>query len=142
MRDKVEVMQESEHNSGLVRELLQQGAESEWVEFKHNNEDPALIGRLVSALANGAAIAGKAYGYAVWGIEDSTHVVVGTSFNPNNLIAGNQSLTNWLATQLEPEVYFKFLNETYFGKSFRLCRPRNSQRWKESPTRKCLSCST
>jgi ATP-dependent DNA helicase RecG len=35
----------------LIDELRGHDRETEWIEFKHNNEDPTLIGELVSALA-------------------------------------------------------------------------------------------
>ena len=47
----------------LVRELCRLPAETEWLEFKHNNADPQEIGEYVSALSNAAAINGKAFAY-------------------------------------------------------------------------------
>lgn len=40
----------------LVNELRKLPNETQWVEFKHNNYDPAMIGADISALANSAAI--------------------------------------------------------------------------------------
>jgi ATP-dependent DNA helicase RecG len=51
----------------LVNELRKLPAETGWVEFKHNNADPEAIGEYISALANSAALAGKANAYLVWG---------------------------------------------------------------------------
>ena len=42
----------------LVRTLCRETAERPWVEFKHNNYDPDMIGKSVSALANGATLRG------------------------------------------------------------------------------------
>ena len=81
---------------GLISELRKQPAETPWLEFKHNNANPEDIGEYISALANMAALAGKANGYAVWGIEDGTHRVVGTSFRPSIEKKGNEDLFNWL----------------------------------------------
>jgi ATP-dependent DNA helicase RecG len=67
-----------EYLAGLVRELCKLPRETEWLEFKTNNEDPREIGEYVSALANAAAYSGKAFAYLIWGIEDGTHRVVGT----------------------------------------------------------------
>ena len=36
----------------LIRELLESPAETPWLEFKENNRDAAMIGRLISALSN------------------------------------------------------------------------------------------
>lgn len=58
--------------------LLNLPAETEWVEFKHNNASPPeKIGEYLSALFNSAALHGKTEGYLVWGVEDETHKVVG-----------------------------------------------------------------
>ena len=40
----------------LVRELTEYPDETQWVEFKHDNYDPKMIGEDISALANGAAL--------------------------------------------------------------------------------------
>ncbi len=53
--------------------------ETEWVELKENNADPQDVGEYISALANAAALVGKAHGYIIWGVNDDTHEVVGTS---------------------------------------------------------------
>jgi len=49
----------------LVKSLLSLPKESEWVEFKHNNENPTEIGEYISALSNSAALAGKEKAYLV-----------------------------------------------------------------------------
>ena len=56
--------------------------ETEWVEFKENNEDPEQIGEYLSALANAAAVLGKPQSYLVWGVNDATHDLAGTTFRP------------------------------------------------------------
>lgn len=43
----------------LVRELMALPRETQWLEFKHNNYDPVMIGKDISALANGAALRSK-----------------------------------------------------------------------------------
>lgn len=68
--------------TGLVHELCKLPAETTWVEFKHNNADPAMIGERISALSNAAALEGKSTAYLVWGVEDDEHRLVGTSFDP------------------------------------------------------------
>lgn len=42
------------HTVRLVQALRARGRELAWLEFKENNKDPDLIGRLLSALSNGA----------------------------------------------------------------------------------------
>ncbi len=51
---------------GLVRELCRLPDETEWVEFKVNDFNPQEIGEYISALANSAALNGKAFAYLVW----------------------------------------------------------------------------
>jgi ATP-dependent DNA helicase RecG len=68
--------------SALLRELLALTRETEWVEFKENVTDPEMIGKRLSGLANSAALLGKPFGYLVWGVEDETHDLKGTTFKP------------------------------------------------------------
>lgn len=96
--------------SGLLRVLSDSPAESEWVEFKRDQADPESIGEYASALSNGAALSGRPFGFLVWGIDDATREAVGTAFDPEARVKGNQSLDNWLATQLVPQVVFRFLH--------------------------------
>lgn len=93
---------------GLVRELCKLPQETEWVEFKVNRADPEEIGEYVSALANSAALCGKAFAYLVWGIKDSDHSIVGTRFVPRAVKIGNEELENWLLRLLEPRIHFRF----------------------------------
>lgn len=59
---------QSERMGDLVDRLLTTHRECEWVEFKHNNADPAEIGEYISALSNSAALHGRDDGYVVWGV--------------------------------------------------------------------------
>lgn len=101
----------------LVDELRRLPRETEWVEFKHNNADPQEIGEYLSALANAAALASKAFAYLIWGIEDATHEVVGTSFSPSGSKKGNEPLETWLHKLLTPAVHFAFHEVTVQGLS-------------------------
>ena len=76
------------------------------MEFKHNNEDPQEIGEYISALSNAAALLGKDSAYVVWGIENSNHKPVGTSFAPRKAKVGNEELENWLHRLLSPRIDF------------------------------------
>lgn len=93
----------------LVNELRKLPRETEWLEFKHNNEDPHEIGEYISALANSAAIAGKAKAYLVWGVDDTTHDIVGTSFEGATARKGAEELESWLLRQLSPKIHFRFI---------------------------------
>jgi ATP-dependent DNA helicase RecG len=98
----------AEYLTGLVRELCKLPHETEWVEFKANNADPQEIGQYVSALANAAAINGKAFAYLVWGIENATHRIIGTTFSPVATKKGNEPLETWLLRLLAPKIHFRF----------------------------------
>ncbi len=93
---------------GLVQELRKLPNETEWVEFKRNKAEPQEIGEYISALSNSAALTGKAFAYVVWGIDDVTHDVVGTSFSPGLERVHSEELENWLLRQLSPRINFRF----------------------------------
>lgn len=90
--------------SNLLVELLALTGETEWVEWKHNNADPGMIGETLSALSNSAALHRREIGYMVWGVEDGTKNVVGTTFEPRQARKGNEELENWLMRSLHPQV--------------------------------------
>jgi len=92
----------------LVEELRKLPRETEWLEFKHNNADPDMIGERLSALANAAALEGKTSAYLIWGIEDESHELLGTSFDPASQKIGNEELENWLLRSLNPKIDFSF----------------------------------
>ena len=97
-----------EYWADLVREQCRLPAETEWVEFKHNQDNPKEIGEYISALANSAALLGRDNAYMIWGIADTIHDIIGTNFRPATAKIGNEELENWLARLLEPKVDFRF----------------------------------
>ncbi len=82
--------------------------ETEWVEFKHNNAKPDEIGEYISAISNSAALLGKINGWMVWGVEDATHDVIGTTFDPSSTGVGGEELESWLLRMLSPKINFRF----------------------------------
>jgi predicted HTH transcriptional regulator len=78
--------------------------ETEWVEFKHNNADPQEIGEYISALSNAAALNRNNHAYILWGVEDRTHNLLGTTFRPHQQKKGNEELENWLLRLLTPRI--------------------------------------
>lgn len=92
----------------LVNELRKLPNETQWLEFKHNNYDPVMIGQDISALANSAAMCEKSCAYMLWGIDDKTHEIVGTDYNLQTLKKGNQELENWLRSLLSRNADFEF----------------------------------
>lgn len=107
--------QVADRDVALVRDLLEATAEGHVVEFKHNNADGKMIGKLISALSNSARKDNKPFAYIVWGVEDGTHNPVGTSFDPGLKKMGNQPLQIWLSNQLNPRVDFGFRKIDYEG---------------------------
>lgn len=92
----------------LIKELIKQPVETEWLEFKHNKYDKETIGEYISALSNSAALNSKSNAYMIWGVEDETHKIIGTTFNPLNTVKGNEALENWLLRLLNPKIDFRF----------------------------------
>jgi ATP-dependent DNA helicase RecG len=93
--------------STLLTELRSHSHETEWIEFKQNNADPQEIGEYLSALSNAAALHRQETAYIVWGIENGTHNVVGTTFKPRRAKKGNEELENWLLRLLDPRIDMK-----------------------------------
>ena len=99
----------------LLDRLLAASDEHEWVEFKHNNDEPHAIGEYLSALANAAALDGEPFGYLVWGIENGSRKVLGTTFKPASAKVGAQLLDLWLHQYLRPKLDFRFDAVEYRG---------------------------
>ncbi len=102
------------HN--LVRQLVAFPQETEWVEFKHNRSDPQEIGEYISALANSATLIGKQRAYILWGVQDGSHEILGTTFSPKKSKVGNQELESWLVLQLDPHVDVRIHEDEIEGK--------------------------
>lgn len=111
------VTRQNEYFCGLVKELSKLPVESEWVEFKHNNANPETIGANISAVSNSAALLGRESAYILWGVDNATHAIVGTSFHPASAKRGNEELENWLAHLLTPKIHFVFHTLTVDGKN-------------------------
>jgi predicted HTH transcriptional regulator len=92
----------------LVRNLLAESTENEWLEVKHNQEDPEEIGKYISALANSATLKERKQGYLIWGVDDKTHEILGTTFNPRLSKIGGEELENWLRKLLKGYASFSF----------------------------------
>lgn len=100
--------------AALVDRLLREPNETEWLELKRNRYEPQLLGEYLSALANAACLTGKSRGYLIFGVDDNTHEVVGTKFDPYAVKGkGNQDLLLWLSRGLQPNVGFEIHIITY-----------------------------
>ena len=93
----------------VLEQLRSSANELATVEFKSNLSEPKTIGEYISALANSAALEGRTRAWLVWGVEDGTHAVKGTTFDPFSTKGeGNQSLIMWLQHQTSPRADFSF----------------------------------
>ena len=99
----------------LVEALIKEPAETEWLEFKKDNADAEMIGKDISALANGALVSQRNHAYMLWGIDDKTHAITGTTFSPYQKSLGNQELLSWLHQMLSDNVQFFFHETTVVG---------------------------
>lgn len=104
----------------LLKKLVALPKENEWVEFKHNFHSEDEIGERISAIANSACIENKAYGYLVFGVDDKTHEIIGTSFKPSQKMVGNNELENWLIQNLTPHIDFRIHEFQCEGKDISL----------------------
>jgi predicted HTH transcriptional regulator len=59
-------------------------------------------------LANAARVAQKEFAYVLWGIDNATHNVVGTTFDPDAELVGNTVFQLWLAQHLSPDLSVSF----------------------------------
>jgi ATP-dependent DNA helicase RecG len=91
----------------LIDNLRKLPGEVEWVEFKLNYIDPQEVGEYIPALSNSACLAEKDTAYLVFGVEDGTHEVKGTTYPGIREKIGNEDIENWLRTQLDPHIDFK-----------------------------------
>jgi ATP-dependent DNA helicase RecG len=107
--------------TALLDRLRAESHESEWLEFKANRFEPQALGEYLAALANSACLLGKPRAYLVFGIQDGSHAVVGTSFDPSaETVRGkdgknNQLLSLWLSLGLRPNTGFEVHSFTYRG---------------------------
>lgn len=106
----------------LIDRLRNLPAETPWLEFKENNADPRMIGKLISALSNSAQLVDQHFAYVIWGIRNSDHEAVGTSFEPTRQMQKRQHLELWLSQRLQPSVAFSFESVDYRGTNIVLLR--------------------
>ncbi len=105
----------------MIKEIIEQCRlqhnETPWIEFKVNYNNPQDIGEYISALSNSAALFNKTCAFMLWGIDDKTHNIVGTGFDPSTAKYGNQGLDLWISTQLDPQIQFYFHKATINDKN-------------------------
>lgn len=101
-----------ERDIALIDELRNQSSENNLLEFKKDNIDPKIIGKLCSALSNTARVEQKEFAYVLWGINDNTHEIISTNFDPDKKIVGNMVFKLWLSNSLNSAIdpQFKKIN--------------------------------
>ena len=96
----------------ILENLLTFNDEYEWFDFKENWFSKDEIGEYISAISNGAAFCGKEYGYIIWGVNDKTKEIVGTTVNFDRDIDG-EPYKHYLARKLQPSIAFETVNFDY-----------------------------
>ena len=99
----------------ILENLLLLEDEYEWLDFKENWFDKDEIGEYISAVANGACLCGKEYGYIIWGVKDNSRDIVGTSINFDKDI-NHEPYKHYLARNLKPSIAFEVIEKEYQGK--------------------------
>jgi ATP-dependent DNA helicase RecG len=100
----------------LLKILIEQPIESEWLEFKQNFHSPEEIGKRISGIANSICLMNKKVGYLVFGIEDKNHKIIGTDFKAKEHKIKNEELENWLINRLTPRIDFTIYEFDYNDK--------------------------
>ena len=100
-----------------ILELCSYDDEQEWFEFKENWFQPEELGEYVSALSNAAAFHYQEMAYFIWGVNDDTHEIVGTSFNQYRDY-NKEPYQNYLARNLSPSINFSFEEVEINGKEW------------------------
>ncbi|HVA97674.1 MAG TPA: ATP-binding protein [Bacteroidia bacterium] len=108
-------MTEQELNK-IIERLLKLPKECEWAEFKLNFKSEEEIGKYISALSNGACLQNEHFGYLVFGINDTTLLIEGTTFKPSLHKIGNEELENWLLQRVSPRVEVQIFETIYHEK--------------------------
>ena len=103
----------------LIDKLVSLERESEIVEFKENFHSKEEIGERISALSNSACLLKQPFAYLVFGIDDATHKIIGTTFHSKTQMVGNEELEVWLINRLNPKIDFRCYDFEY-GKSINI----------------------
>ena len=99
----------------LLDDLVSRDYEEDWFEFKENWFEPHELGEYISGMSNAAAMVGQETAYFIWGVENDSHKVVGTTFDFHRDVK-NEPLEHYLARQIKPDLPFRFEETTFNGK--------------------------
>lgn len=105
----------------LIDDLIQQGQELDWLEFKKGDvTDNQRLGRYISGLSNAANLSNQPFGYLVFGIQDKTLVVTGTTFDYLKRKEKGGELDFYIRRNLSPSIGFEHFVYDYDGKKLEL----------------------
>jgi predicted HTH transcriptional regulator len=90
----------------LLKNLVLLPNETETVEFKENNFNKDEIGKKISALSNSANLHDAKNAHLVFGVQNKSHNIVGTTFLPSKEKIGNDQLEFWLSRHINPRIDF------------------------------------
>lgn len=91
----------------IVLDLINRQYEEERFEFKLDWFQPRQLGEYISALSNSATMLGREYAYFIWGIDDLTREIVGTTFNYYQSY-NDEPYQNFLIRNLKPSISIEF----------------------------------
>jgi len=111
-----------EDSDALIESLRALPSETGWVEFKVNQFEPDNVGKYVSSLSNSAIIAEKDHAYLVFGVENETHAVVGTTVNLDRRKVGSEPYLLWLNKYLDPHIRVQHHRFEYGDKQVEILR--------------------
>lgn len=95
--------------AAILDRLCSASEETGTVEFKSNWDNPPDIGEYICALGNTARLDNEDRAWLLWGVENGTHRITGTAFDPFSAKGeGNQSLIMWLMQKISPKPDFQF----------------------------------
>src|SRR6185312_6986257 len=100
----------------LLDTLRKLPRENEWLEFKRSDFEPERIAKYISGLANSAMLQDEAHGYLVFGVENDTHEVVGTTVRIKDEKIGAEPFEGWIARKLDPRLTLTFVPFDYDNK--------------------------
>lgn len=93
----------------LLEQFRHLPREEATIEFKSSWDKPDDIGEYLSAMANAAVLERHDRAWLIWGIDNATHAIKGTTFNPfTSTGEGKQPLIMWLTQKIKPHPDFQF----------------------------------
>jgi ATP-dependent DNA helicase RecG len=109
----------------LLNQLVGKPSELEWLEFKENYWDLEQIGKNCSALSNSAMLLGEPRAFIVYGVNNDTHKMVGTSIRlkrkKGKVAKGktsSENFENWINRVLVPRINIGIYDFECKGKQF------------------------